>query len=106
MINPLLHRLDMAVEHRAGTAAAHRVPDSVCIEPFLSGFLPTTDFVAYTGLENLGPTTGDRSEPRLSQDRERFAERQAKDPVGKVPDLNGCESFNVKLRIKGTKCAQ
>ena len=66
MIDALLERLDVAVEHRAGAAAAHLMPGAMHLEPFLGGFFAAADLVAHTGIENLRAAAGDasRDQPR------------------------------------------
>ena len=67
VIDPLFVSLDVSVEHRAGAAATHLMPDTMDFEPFPRCLFATTNLIAHTGIENLRPATGERTEPGLTQ---------------------------------------
>src|SRR5947209_4537197 len=90
----------MAIQHRAGAAAAHLMPDPVDLEPLLCGFFAATDPVTHTGVKNFRAAAGDRAKPMLAQQFERLPDRQLKNSIGKMSDLDGGESFDVQLRAE------
>src|SRR6266487_1072710 len=53
MIDAVSKGLDMSVKHRACAAAAHSMPGSVDVEPFLGRFFPSANLVAYNRIENF-----------------------------------------------------
>ena len=59
MIDALLERFDMSVEHGARAAAAHLMPRPVDVEPFLSSFFPAANLVPHNGIENFRATACD-----------------------------------------------
>src|SRR5215467_13556446 len=106
MIDALSERLDVTIEHRAGAAATHLMPDAMDIEPFGSCFFAATDLVAHNGIENLGAAAGDRAKTGFAQSLQGIADRHAKDPLSKMPHLNRGESFDMKTGIKGVQPTQ
>src|SRR5438876_23427 len=77
VITVALHvSLDVAIQHRASTATAHVMPDAMDIDPFLGGLLAATNLIAHLAVENLRAAAGERTQPRLAQNRERFRDRR------------------------------
>src|SRR5437868_3065740 len=62
VIDPLLQRFDVTVEHRTRTAAAHSVPCPVSIEPFLGRLLAAANLIPHVTIENLGAAASDGTE--------------------------------------------
>ncbi len=58
MIDAMRERLDVPVKHGAGASATHFVPGPVDVEPFGSGFLAATDFIAHNRIENFRAAAG------------------------------------------------
>ena len=59
VIDALLERFDMTVEHRGRAASSHVVPDAVHIQPFGRALLPSAKLVAHISVENLSPTASE-----------------------------------------------
>src|SRR5205823_6449284 len=53
MIDAVSKGFDMSVKHRARAAAAHSMPGSVDVEPFLGCFFPSANLVAHNRIENF-----------------------------------------------------
>src|SRR5215469_17135206 len=103
MIDALSECLDVTIEHRASAAATHPMPGPMHIKPFGRCFFAATDLVAHNRIENLRAAAGDRVKAGFAQSLQRIADRHAKDPLSKMPHLNRCEGFDVKI---GIECAQ
>src|SRR5438045_9462438 len=71
VIQPLLQRFDVTVEHRAGTAAAHSMPCPVSIEPFLRRLFTAANLIPHVSIENLGADAGDAAEARITKRSQR-----------------------------------
>src|SRR5262245_49239349 len=106
MVDALFECLDVAVKHRAGTPAAHSVPNTMNVEPFLGGFFAATDFVAHFRIENFGAATGDGAESVFTQKRKCLGNRNLKDSLRQMAHFNGGESFNVEGRVESAQSAQ
>ena len=53
MVDAMSKRFDMSVEHGASAAAAHTMPGSVDVEPFLGRFFPPANLIAHNRIENF-----------------------------------------------------
>ncbi len=77
VIDPLLQRLDVAIEHGASAAATHLVPGAVDLEPFLRAFLAAAELVAHLRIENLRAAASERAQTGIAQNRECVARWKA-----------------------------
>ena len=98
MIDALRVRLDVAVEHRRRAAHAHLVPGAMHLQPLLGRLLPAADLVAHCRIENLRAAAGDRAQPRLAQHLERLADGFLEYAQGEMPNFDGRESLDEKIR--------
>ena len=64
VIDAVLERLDVAVEHRRVGAHARRVRDAVHLEVLVGGRLVVRDARAHLGVEDLGAAAGQAVEAR------------------------------------------
>src|ERR1043166_2877136 len=106
MIDSMLDRLNMSIEHCSSASSTHSMPDAMNIQPFLSAFLSTTDLISNNWIKNFGPSARNRSQARFTQDCECISNRHSKNTLREVTDFNSSESFNVKGGIKCAKTAQ
>src|SRR2546423_10274779 len=106
MIDPLLESFDVTVEHGAGAAPAHLVPDAMNIEPFCGTLLAAANLVAHLWIEYFSAAAGERTEARLFQNGERFGNGKLEDPLREMPDLDGGECLDDDLRIESAEAAK
>src|SRR5215471_5890341 len=106
MISPMSKRFDVSVKHRACTAAAHRMPSAVHVEPFRSGFLAAADLVAHSRIENLGAAPGDRTKPGFAQNLKCISNRHLKDSLGQMAGFDGRERLYMQVRIERPQPSQ
>ena len=67
VIDAMLERLDVPVEHRRVRAHAHAVRDAVHLEVLVGGRLVVRDARAHVRVEDLGAAAGQAVEPRRAQ---------------------------------------
>src|SRR5437879_2180329 len=91
MIDPVRHSFDMTIQHGAGAALAHLVPDAMHFKPFLRAFLAPANLVADGRIKNFRATAGERAKSRLAQNLQRFANRFFGNPLRQMPNLDGGE---------------
>src|SRR4051812_14816683 len=99
MINTLLERFDVAVEHGAGAPATHGMPRPMDLQPLVRVFFAPANLVTHALIKNLRASPGDGAEPRFAEHLERLANRRAKDTLREVPHLNSGEGLDVKVGI-------
>ena len=100
MIDPLLERLDVPIEHGASAAAAHWMPGPMNIEPFGGGFFATADLVAHNRIENFRAAASDRAESGFAQSLQRIADRHPENPLSQMAGFDRGKSLDVKIRIE------
>ena len=105
MVDAVLDRLDVAVEHRAVGADAELVRDAVDVDPLAAGELLLGDRRAHAGAEHLGAAAGHRVEPRLAQRDEHVAHGHLLD-ARDVRDLDRGERLDVHLRMPRLEAAE
>src|SRR5919204_4855820 len=105
VVDPLLVRLDVAVQHRA----LGRDPEPVCgvvdVEPLVGVLLPGSDQAADAVGEDLGAAAGERPEPRVLQLAEHLLVREAGE-LRHVVDLGGGVELEVHVRQRRPQLAQ
>src|SRR5215475_4946937 len=106
MISAMSKRFDVSVKHRACTAAAHRMPSAVHVEPFGGGFLAAADLVAHDRIENLRATASDRTKARFAKNFQRIANRHLKNSLGQMAGFDGGECLYMQLRIERPQSSQ
>ena len=82
MIDPVSDCLDMAVEHGAGAASSHPVPNPVSVQPFGSRFLSPANLIPHYRVENLGPAAGHGTKAGIAQNFESLRNRASERPAG------------------------
>ena len=106
MIDAVLESFDMTVEHRAGAAASHVVPNAVDIEPFLGALLAPAEFVAHPGIENLGAAAGERSQAGVAQNFKRLRDGELEDALREMANFDRRECFDGDVRIESAQTVQ
>src|ERR1044071_9032621 len=101
MISAVCERFDVAVKHRAGATAAHRMPGAMHVQPLGGRFLATADLIAHGRIENLGASTGNRTKSSVAKNLQRIAKRHFENSIGQMPGFDGGERLNMKMRIEG-----
>src|SRR5215211_7338743 len=105
MVDALGERLDVAVEHGGGAAAAHAMPGAMHFRPFLGGFFAAADFVADLRIKYLRAAAGQRAEAFCAQKFQRRYDWQFENAVCEVSNLNGGESLDDKVRVERAEFA-
>jgi hypothetical protein len=100
VVDALLERLDMPVEHGAGAAATHLVPDPMDIEPFGGAFLAAAKLVADVGIEDLCAPTGKRAQTSVPKSSEGVGDRELEDTLGQMANLDRCEGFDDQVWVE------
>ncbi len=95
MIDPLREGLDMPVKHRARAATAHLMPRAVNIEPFRGRFFSATNLVPHFRVKNFCAATGHGAQACFTQKLERIPDRQMKNSLGEMADLDRSKGFDV-----------
>ena len=106
MIDPLLKRFDVAVEHGTGAAAAHPMPNPMDIEPFFGGFLAAANLFPHFGIKNFGAAAGNGTQPGIAQNCERLWDRHLENSLSEMANFNGGKGLDVKIRIERAQTSQ
>src|SRR5438034_1664193 len=106
MIDTLLERFDVAVEHGAGAAAPHPMPNPMDIEPFLGGFFAAANPIPHLGIKNFGAATGNGTKSVRAQKLERLRDRHLENSLSKMANFNGGKGFDVQIAIESAQSSQ
>ena len=105
MIDPLLHRLDVAVEHRHVGAHAEPMRGAVNRQVAIAVALVVTDLPADARREDLGAAAGQRIEAGLAQLDEHLLVGHAVE-IGEVRDLDRREALQMDVGPDRLQAAQ
>ena len=105
VIDALLERLDVAVEHRDVRAHAEPVREAMDREVAIGAALVVADLPAHALGEDLGAAAGQRIEPGLLQLAQHLLVGHAVE-VGEERDLDGGEALQVDRRADPLEAAQ
>src|SRR5215471_7066068 len=97
MIDPLFHRLDVAVQHSGIRANAHPVHDTRDFQPSRSGYLVTRDKRSGSFRKNLGASPWTTPHSRVSQLFDNPFERLTGDLHEEI-EFDHCECFEMDSR--------
>src|SRR5260221_633985 len=98
MLDTIVRRLYMAVQHGAVTWNAELVRRAMYRQPLLARQLALGDRRAHRGAEDLRPASRQARKARLFQRQQDLARRGFLD-AGKMRDLNGRQRLDVDLRM-------
>ena len=97
MVNPLLRRLHVPVEHCGIRENAEAVSRAMNIKPFVGSHFSLEDFIVNAIVEDFGAAAGHAAQAGFSQCREYFANAHVRD-AGKMHDLDRGECFDSQIR--------
>src|SRR5213075_2107283 len=95
MVDAIGERLNVAIEHRAGSASAKLVPGAVNVEIFGGGFLAFGDGGAHVLAKNLGAAARKRIQTRGAQLDEGVLDGLAREP-GEMQNFNRRKAFQLQ----------
>ena len=105
VVDPLLGRLDVAVEHGAVRAQPHLVGHPVNLQPLVGVALVVADLLPHAGREDLGAAAGERIEPRRPQRLQHPFDRHP-ELLGEVEDLHRGEGLEVDARLDSLQAGE